>query len=248
MPHSEDYPINGTCNSWEYFWKQPSDYTLDEVYRSKNVILSTMNIGQFGYIPNCAMTPPFNNYARKIAKQCPKYSNLIPFNEYTESHVNQIYNELFPKDGKILGVVIRGSSYGTKKTQFSSHPTQLPIKDVIKEVYKCLEAWEYQYVFFMNEVQELVDIMKGEFGDKLIVLPRMRDSLNRKTDGSELNPMYEDGNRFKTNLDYITEVALLSKCDSLIGSMSSGTRTAIMWNNEKYEHIYILKEGFGNVK
>lgn len=243
LPHSEDYPINGSNNSWEYYWQQPSEYELTEVYNSKNVILSTQNIGQFGYIPNCAMKPPFNVYAKNIIKNCPRYAKLIPLNRVTEDYVEKNYNLLFPKEGKVLGVIIRGSSYGKKGTQFSSHPMQIGIKELIKEIKKTLEAWEYDYIFFVNEVQEIVDIIKKEFGDRVIILPRMRDSISRPTDGSVLNPMYEDGQRYKTNLDYVTEIALLSKCDSIIGSMSSGTRTALIWNGGEYEHVYIFEKG-----
>ena len=38
--NSADSAINGTMNAWEYYWKQPSDVSLDEAYRSRNVILS----------------------------------------------------------------------------------------------------------------------------------------------------------------------------------------------------------------
>ena len=44
--YNEDHPIHGTTNVWEYFFEQPLDpatgkrYTLEEVYQSKNVILS----------------------------------------------------------------------------------------------------------------------------------------------------------------------------------------------------------------
>lgn len=243
LPHSENFPVFGTNNSWEYYWQQPSKYSLNEIYKSKNVILSTQNIGQYGYIPNCAMKPPFNNYARSLVARCPKYAQYIPLNSKTEEYVNMWYKNIFPQKEKILGVVIRGSSYGTNKTQFSSHPMQISIKELIKEVHKAMDAWDIQYIFFVNEVKEIVDFMYEEFQDKMIVLPRMRDSMYRPTDGSVLNPMYEDGHRYKTNLDYVTEIALLSKCDALIGSMSSGTRTALIWNAGKYEHVYIFEKG-----
>lgn len=242
MPHSEDFPIYNTMNSWEYYWNQPCQYNLDEVYKSKNVILSTQNIGQFGYIPNCAMVPPLNKYANEISKRCPKYAQYIPLNCETRKYVEKYYERLFPKNKLVLGVVVRGSSYGFHKTQFSSHPTQISIEELIEEVKKYLSEWNYEYFFFMNEVKELVDKMKEEFGDKVIILPRLRDSLYRNTDEKK-NPMYKSGNKFQTNLDYITEVALLSKCDSLLGSMSSGTRTAIIWNNQKYTHIHIFDKG-----
>lgn len=243
LPHSENYPIHGTKNSWEYYWKQPSDYTLDEVYSSKNVILSTQNIGQFGYIPNCAMTSPFNSYAVQVQNLCPQYAKYVPFNDFTFSYIEEKYRSLFPKEGKVLGCVIRGSSYGISSTQFSSHPVQISINELIDEIHKYLAMWNCNYVFFMNEIKEFADCIKKEFGDKAIILPRLRDSLYRKTDGSELNPMYKDGAKFQSNLDYITEVALLSKCDSLIGSMSSGTRMALILNQKQYRHVVIFEGG-----
>ena len=89
----------------------------------------------------------------------------------------------------------------------------------------------------------VVDAMKEAFGDYLIVLPRLRDHLTRPADGVTQNPMYAPGQRYQTNLDYLTEVALLSKCDSLVGSMSSGMRTAIIWNAEHYEHVVVFEKG-----
>lgn len=244
LPHAEDYAINGSCNSWEYYWTQPSFYTLEEVYKSKNVILSTQNVGEFGYIPGCSMRPPYQRYALGLAERCPQYDQLIRFNPTTEKYINDKYTELFPQnDEKVLGVVVRGSSYGAVGTQNKSHPKQVNIQELINYVRKYMNEWDIHKLFFVNEVQELVELMREEFGDDLIVLPRMRDSLSRKADGITKNPMYEDGQRYQTNLDYVTEIALLSKCDSVMGSMSSGLRTAIIWNAHKYEHIFVIDKG-----
>lgn len=243
LPHAEDYPVNGTTNSWEYYWQQPSEYTLEEVYHSKNVILSTQNIGQYGYIPNASMAPPYSEYAYQLAEKCPRYAATIPLNQTTQAYVDKSYDELFPKGKKVLGVVVRGSAYGKNATPLRSHPKQIDIKNLIKETEKYLELWEMDCIFFVNEIQEMVDEMKEAFGDRMICLPRERDHIDRPTDGITKNPLYADGRRYQTNLDYVTEVALLSRCDSLIGSMSSGARTALIWNAQKYEHIYMFEKG-----
>lgn len=242
MPHSEEFPVHGTKNAWEYYWNQPSEYTLEEVYQSKNVILSTRNIGQFGYIPNCAMTPPFAKYAEDLARRCPNYASLVPFNQPTQDYIDKALN-LFPKGKRILGVVVRGASYGRNETPYRSHPVQVGMKELIHKVTYFYKEWEMDYIFFVNEMQELVDTMKEAFGDKLIVLPRLRDHIDRPADGITENPLYYPGNRYQTNLDYVTEIALLSKCTSLIGSMSSGTRSAIIWNSGDYENVYMFEKG-----
>lgn len=244
LPHAENYEVNGTLNSWEYYWNQPSEYNLDEVYKSKNVILSTQNVGEFGFIPGCSMSPPYEAYANSIAEKCPQYDQYLGFNKNTEDYIDMKYNDLFPHNNeKVLGVIVRGSSYGAVGTQNKSHPKQVNIQELIDYVRKYMKEWQINKIFFVNEVQELVDAMFNEFGDDLIVLPRMRDSLSRKADGITKNPMYEEGNKYKTNLDYVTEIALLSKCNSVIGSMSSGLRTAIIWNSHQYDHIYVIDKG-----
>lgn len=243
MPHAELYPVNNTTNSWEYYWKQPSNFTLEEVYQSKNVVLSTRNVGQFGYIPNCAMEPPFSKYAINLAEKCPQYAQRIPLNEKTQEYVNNAYQRLFPIGKRVLGVVVRGASYGRVGTPNRSHPKQASMKELIMNVKKYCAEWDMEYVFFVNEMQELVDIMKSEFGEKLIVFPRKRDYLDRPTDGVTKNPLYADGCRYQTNLDYVTEIALLARCTALIGSMSSGARTALIWNDNNYENVYMFEKG-----
>lgn len=243
LPHSEDEPVNGTTNSWEYYWNQPSSYTLEEVYESKNVILSTRNIGQFGYIPNCSMAPPLNRYAELLAELCPQYASYFSFNKSTQEYIDNAYEALFSGKERVLGVVVRGSSYGIKGTVYKSHPKQLSINELIKQVHERIEEWELDYIFFTNETQELIDIMRNEFGNKLIYLPRMRDRIDRLKTTEDKNPMYEKGQRYQTNLDYITEIALLARCTSLFGSMSSGMRTAIILNAGQYEHMLVVDKG-----
>ncbi|MCM0707753.1 hypothetical protein NBH08_22965 [Faecalicatena sp. BF-R-105] len=243
MPHSEEFPVNGTSNAWEYYWQQPSSYSLEEVYQSKNVILSTRNIGQFGYIPNCAMAPPFMQYATGLVQKCPQYASLFPFNQPTLQYIEDAHRRLFPEGKRVLGVVVRGASYGRSGTPYGSHPVQVGMKELIRTVKNYCGQWEMDYVFFVNEMQELVETMQDAFQDRLIVLPRMRDHIDRPADGITKNPMYYPGNRYQTNLDYITEIALLSKCTSLIGSMSSGMRSALIWNAGDYENVLIFEKG-----
>lgn len=243
MPHSEDEPVHGTTNAWEYYWDQPSKYTLEEVYQSKNVILSTQNIGQFGYIPNCSMSPPFAQYAKKLAEQCPKYASMFSFNKETQAYIDNAYDHLLKGKERVLGVIVRGSSYGMTGTVYKSHPKQLSINELIKCVYKYLQEWDLEYIFFTNETQELIDIMKQEFKEKLVYLPRLRDSVDRLKNSDAKNPMYAPGQKYQTNLDYITEIALLARCNSLLGSMSSGMRTAIILNAGAYENMMVVDKG-----
>ena len=96
--YTEKEAVNGTKNVWEYFFKQPSPYTLEEVYKSKNVILSN------GSLPLCntSMKPDVLQWQRKI-------SLLIPFNITICKHVEEVKVKLLLIGKRILGVPIRGS-------------------------------------------------------------------------------------------------------------------------------------------
>lgn len=240
---AEPEPVHGTKNAWEYFWKQPSEYTLDEVYRSKNVVLSTRNSRDYPYIPPTLMKRPFDQYAKDLANRCSSYVKYTELEETTEEYIADWQRKLFPKRGRILGVVYRSTSYGSEKTPNSSHPVQPSLVNLVKRVREIMAQQEMEYVFFVNEEEENVQFMKDEFGEKLIVLPRKRYSHFHEFTEEDPNPLYVFGQRYPTNLSYLTEIVLLSRCTGLVGAMSSGTRAAIIWNGNKYEYMEIIDLG-----
>ena len=238
FPHGEDYPINGTTNCWEYFWNQPSEYTLEEVYQSKNVILSTRNSVSYRYMPTMAIQAPFSRYAAKLVKFCPKYDALFTLNAPTAEYIQKWQDKLFEPDYRILGVSVRGASYGA--SNIPGHPIQPAMKDLITAIYKYMEEWELDHIFFTCEMVSAVEMIQEEFGDKVIVLPRQR---YEKLPTAEDNPLYEPGVRYQTNLDYLTEMVLLSRCTCLLAGMSGGVRCAIIWNAGNYEKTKIYENG-----
>ena len=237
--HGEGYPINDTKSCWEYFWNQPSKYTLGEVYQSKNVVLSERNWRNGdNYIPTAVPWSPLQEYAMQHAQKCPKYDRLITFNEPTAKYIQEKQNMLFPKDANILGVSVRATSYG--ENGISNHPIQPRMTDLIRLVRKTVRDWKANYIFFACESEYAVNELHEAFGKQMLVLPRMR---HKESPTVEKNPLYEPGLRYQTNLDYITEMVLLSRCNSLLASMSSGTKAAIIWNANRYEHMKIIDLG-----
>lgn len=102
-----------------------------------------------------------------------------------------------------------------------------------------------EYVFITCEYAPLIERFNNVLGDKVIYLPRKRYVTPPKRGDVEkkLDPLYVPGQKYQTNLDYLTEMVLLSRCNSLLAAMSSGTRAAIIWNAGKYEHMQIIENG-----
>lgn len=244
MQHMEKYPVNGTENGWEYFWEQPSKYTLDEVYQSKNVVLSIRNTIDTEFMPPCQYPWPFQKTAEDCARMCPKYDKLISLNETTAKYIAQKEEMLFPKGARILGVSIRGTDYGDKGANvFATHPIQTSVSDLILAIKKRMRQWNMDYVFLACESNAVVDAIRNKIGEKLLVLPRCRYEGRSAPQDDEHNPLYKQGHRYQTNLDYVTEMTLLSRCTSLLACMSGGVRTAIIWNAMRYEKMEIIDNG-----
>lgn len=238
--HQEEYPVNGTTNCWEYFWKQPSDYTLEEVYQSKNVIMADQNSRDYGFIPTAFITPPLDEYAKNLAVQCPKYDTFFQLNDVTETYIKEKQDTLFPTGARIMGVSVRSLSYGKHVTP--KHPKQPGTSELINLSRKYMDEWEMDYIFFTCEAEETVQKMQEAFGDKLLVLPRLRYKVEPKR-GTLETPLYMPGQRYQTNLDYLTEMVLLSRCTCLLAGMSGGVRAALIWNANEYENTYIFDNG-----
>lgn len=240
---AEEDGVDGNKNAWEYFWKQPCDYSLDEVYKSKNVIIATRNSEDYGFIPPTIMKKPFDKYAEDLKNKCSRYISYTELNSKTKKYTDEWQRKLFPKNSKILGVVYRSTSYGSEGTCSGNHPVQPSLVELVKQVKKYLKEWGMEYVYFVNEEEKNIEYMQSIFGNKVIILPRKRYKNFHEFTPEDPNPLYVKGQRYNTNLSYLTEIVLLSKCNGLLGAMSSGTRAAIIWNSGEYEHIKIIDLG-----
>ena len=157
--HAESYPINGTTNCWEYFWEQPSKYTLEEVYKSKNVILSDRNSLDYGYIPSPFFYPPLKKYSLDLANKCPKYAELFKFNTITQNYIDDWEKRLFPEDREILGVTVRGAAYGTHALK--NHPKQPSVDELVDKV---------KNVLVLKIVHAVARRMRNAIAQKIVIV------------------------------------------------------------------------------
>lgn len=236
--NSLPYPINGTMNAWEYFWQQPSQYTLDEVYQSKNVILSKQN-----WFSEYDMGYDVKKYQNaEIIKAFNQLSKRVILNLNIKVHIDEKRKEIFGNKKKILGVAFRFGGHSKKHFgRAIGHPVQPDIEEMINLTQKYLKKWSMNYVFLTSDTKEIVERFKDIFKERLIILNRKRNTETLKK--GEKNILYLERNLIEVGTDYITEMILLSECDTLIGSINSGLRYAIVKNNLKYKDIKILDYG-----
>jgi len=242
--YKEKEKINNTLNSWEYYFKQPTRTPLEEVYKSKNVILSKANVSHelasqhsledlndIGFIGN-----------EKLISEYYLITESIKLNQDTNNFVSETLNKVFTNKTKILGVVLRGTDYLNKKLS-RGHHTPLNVIDSIELVENNLQKWNLDYVYLSTEVEEYINIYKDHFGENLMYL--VRDRYNNDQNEKLINQYTRSrkNDKYLTGLEYLTEVYGLSKCDSIIGTVCGSLNSAIILNNNKYNNKIIYDQG-----
>lgn len=227
----------GKVNAWEYYFEQPTTFSLDEVYQSKNVIMAT------GISPREASPIPLNYYYLTNPKvRANKYYNIIKESIKIKPEISEIidinYNNLL--EGKrVIGVVNRGSDM----INAPGHQIQPDIQEVIYKTKEMLLKWNCQYVFLATEEVLTLEIFKQEFGDKLLFNKSERVKIYEKGTPFTDVSFGRENDKFKKGLEYLTTVVLLGKCNCLIGSLVGATVGALGLNMGSYENTYIYDLG-----
>ena len=242
---SQTTPVHGSYNPWEYFWEQPNGITLDEVYSSRHVTLSKQN-----WYYEWDMGYDVSNYTKKeLVAQYHALAEIVPLNAVMQQYCEDKKQALFTGDARILGVSVRiGGHSDTAYSQGPGHPKQPSAEEMIQLVEARLKAWDMDKVFLATDSDYAVETFRQAFGKQLIVMSRMRSPIGYDKQRDKSKPMYAAENIIQTSKDYIAEMELLASCDSLLGSVSSGLRYAVVLNNLRYNYIEILNYGRFNDK
>lgn len=229
----------GTVNVWEDYYEQPSEYTLDDVYQSKNVILSKFDDEEYNY--------------PKLSES--KYLSNIWWVETYEIlgkkfwiNPNKVLQECIAKEmihmkisGKTLGVLARGTDYLSRKPK--GHPVPIDIDLFVVECQKQFIMGEYEYIYLATEDLDFLERFQNIFGKKLLFVEQMRMDHNVNKALMDIRFDRENDNYFR-GLEYCTVIEILARCDSLLANCCcGGVLGAIAINAGKYKKKQVLDAG-----
>lgn len=244
MANLQSAKQRGRENAWEYYFRQPTEeYTLREVYKSKNVIkcdrLYWCNPVWYD------MFPVEENTLHKWSGLIKKYFQLIP---ELQEKCECLYNDKLKKKKRVLGVCVRYVyehliDIGTGLSK--DHPRQPGLNRFIEEIYKYKEEWNCDWIYVVADDAYALRELQKEFGTQCLYLERKR--MTRFKGGEHLTDVAEQipegWNIVENNKAYICETYLLSKCTSLLSGNCGCGRMAYYWNDGQYEHVKVFEEG-----
>lgn len=220
----------GLENVWEYYYEPLSDYSLEEVYRSKNVIL--------GYDDNCYKA----NYDKKydINRMSELYGKYIRYQQNILPLVEEEYRKRIKPDKKTLGVLYRGTDMSTLKLR--NHPVQPTLEEMITLTHRYMNEWECEKAFLSTEDAEAAERFKTEFGSALSCTDQKR--FGNTGDKWLSHIEFERKNdKYLRGLEYLITIELLSRCDSLLAGICTGSICAQIMNGGKYQHLKMVDKG-----
>lgn len=226
----------GKVNVWEKYFHQLCDFTLEEVYKSKNVILCGSQLSPMGYI-TYGKDPDWKEYADLFNLYIRLKDEVKTSIDDEIDRVTKI-NKL--ENVRTLGVLCRGTDYTNLKPLY--HYIPYTADESIEEVN--IRIGQYDRIYLATEDNDILErfvqsIDKG----KLYYTEQERYSPNDVSgylaDVSKQLGMDQD----KRSVDYLKILYALGSCNSLLGAPCGGTYIALLINNDRYEENTILSKG-----
>lgn len=220
-------------NSWDYYFLQPmaedgQRYSLEDVYQSKNVIIST---------------PQSTIYTRLNEKEIFKRYNLgkkIPFKQNVQEYFDKVKHEMLCED--TIGAYYRGTDYKTTDTWTpAGHPRVPEVEAWADELDKKISLWGTSKLYIVTEEQEALEYLIKRYPSAKYVKKARFSNFKYGVSISKQN--IEGVSRYTNNLLYLLDIYILSQCTYLVGTWNGGIRTAINWNGNQYRDICIMDLG-----
>lgn len=233
--YQEEEPVNGTRNVWEYFFEQPLDlntgkrYTLEEVYQSKNVVLGKADVQSM--------------YDASLKKEVLEWqyemSLRVPFKPDMQAYIDMVAEQTLPKNVKVLGVPTRGSE---QKKRIIGHAIAMNAEEILPIIKQKCEEWGFEHIFVKAEEEETIAFLERELEHIYYTKCERIKKYNAKRDVNA-SMAKQSISHAESLKNYLTDIKILSKCTSILGTENNGLTTAIIWNGGKYEQCEVIDTG-----
>jgi len=210
----------GKVNAWDKFFEQPAGYGMDDLLKSKRVLIAPQE-------------QPAEYYNRDFYRQLVMKPRL--------KEMFQSYMEIFEAKGRALGVLFRGTDYVNLRPYYDH--VQPSLEMMLEMVERKWREWGgFDSLYLCTEVEEAVQAFTDRFGDKVFYYPQIRyPAQYRDYLGNQRFDREEDG--FYRGADYWILLNALAKCDSLVAGNCGGTSTALHINQGLYKNRYVFALG-----
>ena len=220
--YNEPGPINGTFNSWEYYFEPVSGASLSEVYGSGDFLLSDNDYPK-GYDYTIANTP-------ELFAIYEKYIRIKP---HVEDHIGFLLKTFDQYKGNTLGVHFRGREMRTA----TGHWYQPTVNQMIAAISLMCNEERFTRIFVSSEDLSLIKSVERAFPEKDIFY---NEDYFRVAQGNAYKICPRVNHFYRLGLEVLTDMFALSRCYSLVSCSSNVPWFSRFINNGRYsKHLFI---------
>jgi len=249
---------------WEDYYEQPmlneplteerlKRITSDQRYAICQVGKTRYNLLFYGrafemisrVFPPKIQFPMMRDYKMNTATHkefCDLYRQYIHFNPRVQEYIENEYRSILWNKGVVLGVIVRGTDYVQLKPY--RHPIQPPVQDIIEKAKELRKEKKWDFLYLATEEKAVENQFNDAFPGRVLVNKRQYydGNYNDKYLFEVRNDREND--QYLRNLEYLSSMYLLSKCNMLIGGMCGGSQgVLIMRGGLEYEYLYLFDLG-----
>lgn len=235
--YETQYWMGNDSNAWEFYFTQPTKYKLENVYRSKNVILSGLETLQYNKEKYRA------NYDRKSLFEM--YSTIFSSISFSDEVLKRVEKEMGNLDfSNVIGLYLRGTDYTNLKP--SGHPVQPSVKQAEEVVDMYIEKYHPKFLFLVTEDGKIYEEIKQRYGDLCRTVSF--DKYVYNYDGKQFlshdkSIMELCESPYERGMNYLTKIVMLSRCGYIIGGNTNGMWAACAFSGGKCKDYYIFDLG-----
>ena len=230
--YSSKERINGSNNAWDYYFIQPDGISLEDAYRSKDVVLSSAYMSK-------ALFREFHSLDESILKKKSEIAQSCGLNHYVIDFIRSNSANVLDavRKSRVLGVYCRGTLYNIIK----GHQKRPDVSEYVKNIHHFVKKSSYDNIFIVSDEQEYIDELVAVFPKALYVKHPRQKAFNVEETKTFQEVLPEREMSTNENLLwYLSDVYIFSNCKSILCTMNNGVYTAILWNGGQYEEIRFL--------
>ena len=203
-------------NLWNLYFRNVSNYSLNEVYKSKNVYFSTSNKIFF-----------LEDYKKKNLKKI--FDKYILPNNHILKKIEIFINKNFKKK-KILGVHLRG----TDQKISARHAMPPTIYSMIDTINKKIKKDNYQKIFLVTEELNYYKKLKKLYGKKICAY-----NVFRADKTADFSTFKRSNHKNLLGIENLIEAITLARCREIVYCETNISLFSIFYSNFKINKCHL---------
>ena len=205
-------------NAWEYFFKQPYNFSLDIIDEIENSQIVQWE-SEIEYDYPLELDPmPLNKQNIEQVQHLNDHIKYLQFSDELQKYIDENYKKIVGDETEILGIAARGTDY--KALQPYYHPIPAKTSQLINEAKSLIKKYHYKKIYVATEDKQIYETFKKEFGDML--LPNIQYMYDKYENAENIYlarvKVNRPNNNYLLGMEYLLSMYILSRCKSFIAS------------------------------